>query len=307
MRTQTGIIFQAKSGFYSIWSNGETYISKPKGLFRHHQQSPLVGDIVTFEYDEKHPESESRLIEIKERANEFIRPSIANVDEALIVMSLVEPDFSEILLDYYLVNAEQYGVKCQIILSKYDLLIDRVGQLAAQAQVEHIQSVYTQIGYPVEVFDNSQQTAQRIRANIHEGLYVVMGQSGVGKSTLLNALIPTAQIDTRPISDALNRGRHTTREVTLYPINQGLIADTPGFSAIDFDQIEVESLAHYFPEIDEAALHCKFRSCLHLKEPGCYVKEQVENQKISKSRYESYLSIAQRIMQRKPKYLRKNK
>lgn len=306
MQQQEGIVYQAKSGFYYVWSEHQRYATKPKGLFRHTNERPLVGDRVIFEYDPYDEVSESRLIEILPRQNAFIRPSVSNVDHAMIVTSLVQPDFSYNLLDYFLVTAEQYNIKSIVILSKYDLLIDSIGEDEARERVEYIQQLYEPIGYPVKVFDNTHSTASSIGNLIGEGIYVLMGQSGVGKSSLLNQLLPNANIETNEISDSLNRGKHTTREVTLYPYNEGLLADTPGFSSIEFQNLAREDIQHLFPEIARASVDCKFRSCMHLQEPQCSVKEAVEQGEIVQSRYQNYAQIVERIDQQKKVYQRKN-
>lgn len=297
-----GIIYQSLSGFYYIWSEGQEFTAKPRGNFRHQQMKPLVGDRVKFEVDPEDRESSARLIEILPRKNCLIRPAIANVDYALVVTSLVEPDFSYNLLDYFLVTVESYDIQPIIILSKYDSLVEREGSSKAQVLVSEIKALYEKVGYQVFASDLTEASLAPVRAIIEPASYVVMGQSGVGKSTLLNQLLPDLSLETGEISQALNRGRHTTREVTLYRYDQGLIADTPGFSAIDFDQLTLENLGRTFPEIHHASSDCKFRTCVHLEEPACAVKEAVTSGEIAESRYQNYLQILERIRQRKPKY-----
>lgn len=303
---KSGIIYQAISGFYYVWSEGESYATKPRGNFRHQQTKPLVGDIVKFEVDEVDDNSNSRLIEIQERYNELVRPTVANVDYAFVVTSLIEPDFSYNLLDYFLVSVEANNIQPLVLLTKYDLLVKQKGQVEAKAFVRKISKVYEAIGYTVITLDNSEESIEKLTGQIEAGLYVIMGQSGVGKSTLLNRLLPEAKIETAAISDALNRGRHTTREVTLYRFNKGILADTPGFSAIEFATLEKEELASCFPEIADASEGCKFRSCLHINEPDCHVKQLLTEGKIAESRYKNYLQIFERIEQRKPIYRKKD-
>lgn len=303
---KTGIIYQAISGFYYVWSEGESYATKPRGNFRHQQTKPLVGDVVKFEIDEADSNSNGRLIEIQERYNELVRPTVANVDYAFVVTSLIEPDFSYNLLDYFLVSVEANHIQPLILLTKFDLLVKQKGQEEAKAVVRKISKLYEKIGYTVITMDASEESVERLTEQIEAGLYVIMGQSGVGKSTLLNRLLPEARIETAAISDALNRGRHTTREVTLYRFNKGMLADTPGFSAIEFASLEKEELAACFPEFSEASDRCKFRSCLHINEPGCQVKELLAKGQIAESRYNNYLQIFERIEQRKPIYRKKD-
>lgn len=303
---KTGIIYQAISGFYYVWSEGESYATKPRGNFRHQQTKPLVGDVVKFEIDEADSNSNGRMIEIQERYNELVRPTVANVDYAFVVTSLIEPDFSYNLLDYFLVSVEANHIQPLILLTKFDLLVKQKGQEEAKAVVRKISKLYERIGYTVITMDASDESIERLTEQIEAGLYVIMGQSGVGKSTLLNRLLPEARIETAAISDALNRGRHTTREVTLYRFNKGMLADTPGFSAIEFASLEKEELAACFPEFSEASDRCKFRSCLHINEPGCQVKELLAKGQIAESRYNNYLQIFERIEQRKPIYRKKD-
>lgn len=306
IKQQTGMIYQSISGFYYVWSEGESYTTKPRGNFRHQKTKPLVGDQVLFEIDLANEASDSRIIEIEERKNQLVRPSIANVDYAFVVMSLIEPNFSYNLLDYFLVSVEHHHIQSIILLTKYDLLIEEKGDEHAQAFVEEIRAIYQRIGYEVIVIDDTEAKIQAVIDSIKEGVYVVMGQSGVGKSTLLNRMLPDADIETAEISDSLNRGRHTTREVTLYQLGEGFIADTPGFSAIEFENIEKEELAECFPEMRAVSHLCKFRSCQHLNEPQCAVKAAVSNGTISSIRYRNYEQIYDKIAQRKPVYNRKN-
>lgn len=301
-----GIISQSLSGFYSVRSEGQTYVTKPRGNFRHQQLKPLVGDHVTFEWEEgldpKADQALGRLIEVLPRRNQFVRPSVVNVDDALVVMSLVEPDFSYSLVDQFLASVTFHGIEPHLILTKYDLLLAQEGEEQAQDRVAQIQALYEAAGYTVTVMDPASDALANLSQLLHQGLYVVMGQSGVGKSTLLNQLLPQADIETGEISHYLGRGRHTTREVTLYPLNQALIADTPGFSALDFEQIEKEQVTQLFPEIQELSQECRFRSCLHLEEPGCAVKQALEAGNLAASRYQSYCQLVQKIDQRKPQY-----
>ena len=305
-QTKEGIIIQSLSGFYQVLSEGAIHVTKPRGNFRHQQVKPLVGDLVQFEVGAEE-EDLGRLVEVLPRRNQLIRPSVVNVDYALIMMSLVEPDFSYSLVDQFLVSVELHRIQPLLLLSKYDVLVDQIGETKAQARVQEIRAVYEPIGYPVHVVTPNSQGVEQVKRLIQTGIYVVMGQTGVGKSTLLNQLLPHQTIETGEISQYLNRGRHTTREVTLYPLNQGMVADTPGFSALEFDTIEKEELAQYFPEIWRMSEHCRFRSCLHLEEPNCAVKTAVEQLEIATSRYQSYLQLYQKIEQRKPIYNKRKK
>lgn len=301
-----GIIYNAISGFYYVWADGESYTTKPKGVFRHQSAKPLVGDHVDIEIDAVNLESNDRLVKMHPRKNELVRPPIANVDYVFVVMSLIEPDFSMNLLDTFLAVFEGNKIQPFIILTKYDLLVDSLGEAEAVAKVQAITDLYREnIGYDVVVLNGSKERFDQVKALIQEGVYVVAGQSGVGKSTMINHLIPELNIETAEISSALNRGRHTTRAVTLYPLGKGLLADTPGFSSLELIDIPKEELQYTFPEIAEAARSCKFRSCVHINEPKCHVKASVEAGEIADSRYQNYLNMYQRIESQKPVYDRK--
>lgn len=294
------------SGFYYVWSKGQSYITKPKGVFRHQNIKPFVGDRVLFEWNPADETSEGRLIEVLPRKNEFIRPNIVNVDEAIVVMALTEPEFSYNLLDSYLVAVEAERVQPKIVLSKYDLLVEKVGIDVASEQVQAIVDLYQAIGYRIYTVGVDKAVYQQIQDDIQEGTYVVIGQSGAGKSTLLNHLLPNVKIETAEISQSLGRGRHTTRHVKLYPLNNALIADTPGFSSLDFAHLEKEDLSTCYPEIWAFGQKCKFRSCQHVEEPGCFVKEAVEKGEVAESRYQHYVQLYHRIEQRRPVYNKKN-
>lgn len=291
-----GRIVKALSGFYYVKDDEEekVYSCKGRGLFRNKNITPLVGDFVMFD---KINEKEGYLTDVLPRKNEFVRPPVANVTKALLVTLIVEPDFSAQLLDRFIVIVESKQITPMIVLTKKDL--------AADEDIENVETYrrqYEAIGYPVVYFSLNEEVPEKLYQFLKEGVTVVMGQSGVGKSTILNKIDPSFNIETSPISKSLGRGRHTTRHVELHEVNGGLVADTPGFSSIEFTDIEAESLGDYFIEIRKHAPHCKFRSCKHVKEPKCAVKEAVNNGEIFKERYEHYVLFLDEILSRKPRY-----
>lgn len=290
-----GLIVKALSGFYYV-QDQDLYIQcRGRGLFRKQKQKPLVGDQVVYEAEN---ETDGYIMELLERKNELIRPPIANVDQALLVFSALEPDFSPHLLDRFLVHIEAANIEPVIIISKVDLL--------DSDQLETIQKYvkdYEQIGYRVRLTSHTSEAGiQWLLPDLQDRISVVAGQSGVGKSSLLNALKPNLNIETDQISTHLGRGKHTTRHVELLPIGSGLVADTPGFSAVEFTTIEAEDLALYFPEMAEQIPNCKFRGCLHTSEPGCAVKAEIDQGSIQSYRYDHYLSFLEEIQQRKRRY-----
>lgn len=291
-----GRIVKALSGFYYVrTADGELYACKGRGLFRNQQISPLVGDFVTFD---KTNNEEGYIKKISERTNELVRPPIVNVNKALIVSSITEPKFSPQLLDRFLVVVESKRIKPMIALTKKDLATEKELNKIAEYKEQ-----YENIGYSVVYFSLAdEQVDDELYQFLQEDVTVIMGQTGVGKSTILNKIDPDFQIKTGSISKSLGRGKHTTRHVELHEVNGGLVADTPGFSSIDFDHIEADELGSYFIDIKERAAYCKFRSCQHLNEPRCAVKQAVENNEMLKERYEHYLLFLQEILSRKPRY-----
>lgn len=298
-----GRIIKALSGFYYIQTDEkDVYQTRPRGIFRKRNETPLVGDKVKFTYESK---KEGTLEEIVPRKNELTRPTVANVDIGFVIMSIVDPDFSTSLLNRYLVSIEQYNINPIIYITKTD-----IASLAEYEQVAKLVDQYRRIGYEVimperETILSPQETQALFGKLVEEKLAVFMGQSGAGKSTLLNTLDPKLDLKIGETSKSLGRGRHTTRHVELVPLLGGLIADTPGFSAIQFDELTGQDLSSCFPEIWETGKQCRFSGCIHQNEPNCAVKEAVDNEEIAQFRYTDYLSLLDEIQNRKPRYGKK--
>jgi ribosome biogenesis GTPase / thiamine phosphate phosphatase len=290
-----GKIVKALSGFYYVLHDGVMIQCRGRGVFRKNKITPLVGDEVVFQAEN---EREGYIMEVKERKNELVRPPIANVDQAILVFSAVEPGFSTVLLDRFLVLVEYNHIKPLICITKMDLTNDNEKQ-AINEYADH----YRNIGY--EVLLTSSETEAGIEGltpHVEDKISVFAGQSGVGKSSLLNVLRPDLELKTNDISSHLGRGKHTTRHVELIRIGNGLIADTPGFSSLEFTDIEAEELTYCFPEMVRESENCKFRACLHISEPKCAVKAAVESQTITQYRYQHYVDFLQEIKERKPRY-----
>ncbi|WJY28781.1 MULTISPECIES: ribosome small subunit-dependent GTPase A [Sporosarcina] len=290
-----GQIRKALSGFYYVNDEGATVRSRGRGVFRKRKITPLVGDWVTYVQEGG---EDATITEIHPRKNELVRPPVSNVDIALLAVSIVEPAFSPGLLDRFLVLVESHGIEPIICLTKKDK--------AAAAELETAEQwagYYRSIGYPVLMTSiGDPEILDLLNPYLKGKTAVLAGQSGVGKSTLLNTLLPELLLETGVISESLGRGKHTTRHVELHEVAGGLVADTPGFSSLEFDTMEKEELGSCFPEIAAASEQCKFRGCLHLKEPSCEVKRQVGSGQILQSRYDNYLQFLQEIMDRKPRY-----
>ncbi|WAA10663.1 ribosome small subunit-dependent GTPase A [Fervidibacillus albus] len=290
-----GTIIKALSGFYYVKTDTGVVRCRGRGVFRKKNISPLVGDVVKFRAES---DSEGYIIEIESRKNELVRPPIANVDQGILVFSAKNPDFNTTLLDRFLVVIESKKIKPVIVVTKIDLLAPE-----ERERIDKFRSIYRSIGY--ETIFLSSKTGlglDEVKPIFDGNVSVFAGQSGVGKSTLINALRPDLQLKTSSISKHLGRGKHTTRHVELLEIGSGFVADTPGFSAIDFDGIGTGELGMYFPEIREKMPDCKFRNCLHVSEPKCAVKEAVETYQIQSFRYKHYLMFLQEIQERKQRY-----
>lgn len=290
---KTGRIIKSLSGVYRVDVSGEMYDTKPRGLFRKNKISPIVGDVVDFDVENI---TEGYIQHIHERKNELKRPPVSNVDHLILVVSAVEPDFSTQLLDRFLVIAHSYHMRPRILVTKRDITSAKM-----EDNILELLKVYEDMGYKTQ-FISIDEDINQVFTQWGDGLAVLSGQSGVGKSTLLNKYFPNLNIETQYISKALNRGKHTTRHVELFERNNGYIADTPGFSALDFNHIQKEEVKHYFMEINTYGEQCKFRDCNHINEPKCNVKHELENGNIAQFRYEHYLQIFNEISNRKERY-----
>ncbi len=292
----TGKIYQSLSGFYDVVSNGKTFRTRARGNFRKKNITPLVGDLVEFQIEDG---DKGYILKVLPRRNSLVRPPIANIDQAIVVTATTQPEFSSNLLDRQLVALEVNKIKPLIYFSKTDLLNQDM-----EKHFEEVAKGYQRIGYdvifPKQAFD--QESLDHLRQLFSNKENVIMGQTGAGKSTLLNHLAPELNLKTGEISTALNRGKHTTRKVALLSVNDGLIADTPGFSSYDTFTIDFRDLTKYFPEFMRASVKCRFRGCVHVNEPGCEVKKQVADKQIMSSRYQNYLQMYTEIKNRKPKY-----
>lgn len=269
-----GQIIKIISNLYSVCVEGEIIECRARGKFKNDGLTPLVGDYVNVDIKEKY------IMKINERKNELQRPMIANVDACIIVSSLTRPDFSPLLLDKMLTNIILNDIEPIICLTKYDLL-DRNGKKNAKKIIKY----YNKIG--IKTITN--RDLKKLQKFIAHKTVVLTGQTGVGKSTLMNKLDNHLNLATDDISEALGRGKHTTRHVELFPYKTSLIADTPGFSALDIINIDKKNIRFAFLEFDNNG--CKYQDCLHKNEDGCRVKEQVVNKEILESRYQSYRKL----------------
>lgn len=269
-----GKIVKQISNDYTVKAD-KVYICKARGKFRNINVTPLVGDDVIIS-------NENYILKILPRKNELKRPPIANVDNAIIITSLKAPDFSSNLLDKLLIIIEYNDIKPVIIFTKKDLL----GEEEFKKIMTYI-NYYKSIGYIVYMNNEIDQIKKIFKNKVS----VFTGQTGAGKSTLLNEIDKSLNLKTNEISKALNRGKHTTRHTELLEIENGLVADTPGFSAIDFNGMTNDDIKDNFIEFNEYKDECEFRNCSHTHEKKCKVKEKVADGTILKSRYENYLKF----------------
>lgn len=266
-----GQIIKILSNLYFVNSGKKIYECHSRGKFRNQNITPVVGDYVIF--DEKN----QYILEVLPRKNSLIRPLVSNIDQGLIVTSVKKPDFSTNLLDKLLTTMEFHDITPIICLTKWDLLSKN-----EKKELNKIIKYYKKIGY--KVLKNS--NLFRIKLLFKDKTTVFTGQTGAGKSTLINRLNKNLNLETGEISEALGRGKHTTRHVELIEMYKGKVLDTPGFSSIDFNDMSNEDIRDTFVEF--SLNPCPYKDCMHLNEKECHVKKNVENGKILASRYENY-------------------
>ena len=272
-----GKIVKIVSNDYTILSDNKYYVCKPRGKFRNQGITPLVGDNVIFN------ETDLVIESVKDRYNSLIRPYVANIDQVFVITSTKHPDIDLNLLDKLLVMIEFNNIKPIICLTKLDLL-----DKDELANIEDIKKYYESIGYTV--LYNTE--IDRIKKLFDNKVTVFAGQSGVGKSTLLNKLNPELNIETNDISEALGRGKHTTRHVELIKMFNGLIADTPGFSSLDLSDMTKSDIRDNFIEFNIYRSECRYDDCMHIKESldDCMIKQEL-GKHIRESRYENYIKF----------------
>lgn len=270
-----GIITRNLSGSYTVKLENDKYmLCSARGVFRNKKITPLVGDHIEVDVEK------GLITDILERRNELVRPSVANIDVALIVVSAKEPDFSSNLLDKMIDIIEFNNIMPIICISKYDLLDDT-------KEIDNIIEYYKSIGY--EVYINTD--INNIKKIFKNRIVIVTGQSGVGKSTLMNKLDDTLELKTGEISNALGRGRHTTRCAELFNMYYGLACDTPGFSKLSFNDMTKEDIRDNFIEFNNYKDKCKYRDCMHINEDDCEIKRKVSEGLILNSRHENYIKF----------------
>ncbi|MCI7813458.1 MAG: ribosome small subunit-dependent GTPase A [Lachnospiraceae bacterium] len=286
-----GKIIKGISGFYYVDVIGSgIYECKAKGIFRKEKRKPLVGDRVTIDVLDEEKKT-GNLIEIGERKNTLIRPAVANVDQALVIFAISKPSPNLGLLDRFLVTMARQNLSTIICFNKVDLPED----------CSDLQRIYAESGCRV-IFTSTKtgEGIEEIKELLKGKTTTVAGPSGVGKSSMINQLHPHAQMEVGEVSKKIDRGKHTTRHSELFRIDEDTyLIDTPGFSSLYLEDLEAEELKNYFHEFAQYEQNCRFLGCVHAKEPDCAVKEAMAQGKISKERYESYISLYQELKEKR--------
>ncbi|MBZ2173923.1 ribosome small subunit-dependent GTPase A [Schnuerera sp. xch1] len=283
-----GIIIKGIGGFYYVKTKTDVYECRARGIFREKNITPLVGDNVLIRISDE--DNTGYIEKIKQRKSKLTRPPVANITQAIIIMSVKEPALSYWLLDRFLIMAEHENLDIGICINK----IDR----SEQNEINKIYDIYNKISY--SILKTSAKTGEGIddlKQMLKHNITVFAGPSGVGKSSLLNKIDPRFELKTGDVSKKTSRGKHTTRHVELFNLDSdSYVLDTPGFSSLNLDFIEDEiELSKYFKEIYRYGDRCKFSGCLHYKEPCCEVKMQVEEGNISSQRYDNYIQFLKEI------------
>ena len=286
MVEKQGIVIQSNGGFYYVEAADAVYTCRARGIFRKQGMTPVAGDRVVIAASEE--DGTGVLESVLERKNALVRPPVANVDLLVLVASVCQPKTNTLVLDKMIAVAEKKGICPIIVINKSDL-----------GDPAELEAIYRSTGletFTVSATDLS--SLEPLRRRLAGQISVFAGNSGVGKSSILNGIDPTLQLSTGEISHKLGRGRHTTRTATLYHLADGYLVDTPGFSSLDLEQVEPiykEDLPYCFREFEQYEGTCRFSGCAHYKEPGCGVRQAVEAGEIAQSRYDSYVTMYEAV------------
>lgn len=283
-----GIIIRGVGGNYYVYTNFGLIECRARGLFRNQNIKPLVGDSVIIRLTEENNRC-GYIEEILQRKNEMKRPPVSNIDQIIIVFAIKNPEPSFLLLDKLLIASEINNLSPIICFNKVDLV--------SEDTVNLYKKIYKNTDYKMiftSKYDKS--TLENFKDILKDKITLFAGPSGVGKSSLMNAIDSDFELKTGEISEKLKRGKHTTRHAEIYKLSfGGFVVDTPGFSSFDINEIEYYDLAKYYPDIEKYSDNCKFSNCMHNKEPECQVKEAVNSCEISEVRYNNYIKLLEEI------------
>ena len=286
-----GLIIKGIGGFYYVDTGSEVIEAKGRGIFKKDGITLAVGDKVQLEIIDE-AEKKGVINGIYPRKNQFIRPPIVNVDTFVVVFAASKPKPNLVLVDKFLVMAEMHGVEALICINKSDLVSPEV--------LAEYKAIYENIYPVIAVSARSGEGMDELKGAVSGKTAALAGPSGVGKSTIINTLIPHANMETGSISEKTKRGKHTTRHVEIFKADGGgRIFDTPGFTSFEIMEAEEDNLMHYYPDIDRYSANCYYDNCRHLKEPSCAVREALNEGKIHRLRYESYAANMEEIKNRR--------
>ena len=288
-----GKIVKGIAGFYYVHVvESGLYECKAKGIFRKEKLKPLVGDVVEIDVLDE-TEKKGNIVEVLERKNELIRPAVANIDQALVVFAVTKPKPHFNLLDRFLIMMESKDIPVILCFNKKDI--------ATEPEIQELKEIYEACGYEM-VFTSAleEENVDQLKELLRGKTTAIAGPSGVGKSSLINIFQPDANMETGSISEKIERGKHTTRHSELIWIEENTyIMDTPGFSSLYTNDFEKEELKFYFREFEDYEGQCRFQGCDHIHEPGCKVKEALEEGKIHPVRYKNYLEMYQELKEKR--------
>lgn len=282
-----GTIVKGIGGFYYVKTDDFIYSCRARGKFRKESTTPMVGDIAEIEVTDD-AKKEGYVVDIMPRKNQLFRPLVSNIDQLLITLAAESPSPSLTLIDKLTITASSRDIPCAICINKCDLNKDLAEEYA---------KIYRLAGFSVlTVSAKTGENLDDLRKLLKNKTTALAGSSGVGKSSLLNAIGEDFLLKTGQVSDKIQRGKHTTRHTELFPLSfGGFVFDTPGFGSFEIENVTYRDLPYLFPEIKKSEGGCRFVGCSHIKEPDCSVKEALKNGEIALSRYESYISLYEEL------------
>lgn len=280
-----GRVVKGIGGFYYVYDGQKTYMGKARGNLKRNKSLIYVGDIVDYDVDDN---DECIINKVVERKNFMIRPPVSNIEMLVVVFAAANPDVNFPVIDKLIAACESRGIEIAVCITKKDLV--------SEEKLKEMISVYDKLYPTVAVNGNNGDGIDILESFIRGKNVALAGPSGVGKSTMTNLLHENAEAETGEISDKTQRGKHTTRHVEIFSLDNGTyLYDTPGFTSVDMSEMEPAEVKGLFPEFRSRLGECKYSNCLHINEPDCSVKEALKNGEITQSRYDSYLMMVEEV------------